>query len=95
MANGIASSANENQQDVMNLREAITHSDELFWLRFGPEVFRWVILTGAAAASCLPQRAWFIARVFPFAVMLEPEEVDAFMVGVDHLLSLFNHRDSR
>lgn len=87
------SSLNENQQDVLDLVEAADQSDEPFWLCFGPEVFRWVLMTGAAAASSISQRAWFIARTLPFAAIMQPEELHTFVVGADHLLQLFNHRE--
>jgi hypothetical protein len=80
----------ETQGDVLRLKNAVTSSDEEFWFMQGPEVFRWILLIGAAAASSSSLRAWFIVRSFNFCAVVEPQEVDAFVAATDHLVSLFN-----
>lgn len=76
---------------IQALRTAVVQSDDLFWLRFGPEVLRWVLMTGAAAAASLQDQAWFIMRAYMVTAIIEPAEMDAFLVGADHLLWVFNH----
>ncbi|KAH8690250.1 hypothetical protein BGW36DRAFT_466147 [Talaromyces proteolyticus] len=85
----------ETQKYVLSLKDEITNCDESFWYRCGPEVFRWVLMTGAAAGSSLSQRAWFIARMCPFCAVMVPQEVDDFLAGADHLVWLFNHKYPR
>ncbi|KAL2846142.1 hypothetical protein BJY01DRAFT_175621 [Aspergillus pseudoustus] len=77
---------------VQALQGAILQSDNLFWLRFGPEVLRWILMTGAIAAASLPDQAWFVMRSYMITSIIEPGEMDAFLVGTDHLLWVFNHR---
>jgi hypothetical protein len=78
------------QEDVLRLKNAVISSEEEFWFMQGPEVFRWILLVGAAAASSSSLRAWFIVRSFNFCAVVEPQEVDAFVAATDHLVSLFN-----
>lgn len=78
------------QEDVLCLKRAVISSDEEFWFMHGPEVFRWILLVGAAAASSLSLRSWFIVRAFNFCAVIEPHEVGAFVTATDHLLWLFN-----
>jgi hypothetical protein len=87
---GRTESNQETQEDVLCLKNAVKSSDEEFWFMKGPEVFRWILLVGAAAASSSSLRAWFIVRSFNFCAVIEPQEVDAFMAATDHLVSLFN-----
>ncbi|KIA75663.1 hypothetical protein HK57_00596 [Aspergillus ustus] len=77
---------------IQALQTAILQSDTLFWLRFGPEVLRWILMTGAIAAASLPDQAWFVLRSYMITSIIEPGEMDAFLVGTDHLLWVFNHR---
>ncbi|KAL3456723.1 hypothetical protein BJX64DRAFT_270165 [Aspergillus heterothallicus] len=84
--------APSNDSLVQALKAAILQSDNLFWLRFAPEVLRWILMTGAVAAVTLADHAWFIMRSYMVTLIIEPGEMDAFLVGVDHLLWVFNHR---
>jgi hypothetical protein len=83
----------DNALNIDNLKAALLHVDSLFWLRCGPEVLRWILMTGAAGATCLADQAFFILRSYMITSIIEPEEMDAFLVGVDHLLWVFNHRE--
>jgi hypothetical protein len=79
-------SATENQQHVSELKAALSNIDSAYWLRVAPEAYIWVCLTGAgaAAASDLFQRAWFIATGVPAITALGPEEQNAFKEGFTH-----------
>jgi hypothetical protein len=85
----------ETQNYVRSLKDEITNCDESVWFRCAPEVFRWVLMTGAAAASSMSQRAWFVARMCPFCAVMTPQEVDEFLTGADHIVWLFNHEYPR
>lgn len=80
----------EIQKYVLSLKDEITNYDEAFWYKCGPEVFRWVLITGAAAGNSISQRGWFVARMCPFCTVMVPEEVDEFLTGADHIVQLFN-----
>jgi hypothetical protein len=82
----------ETQKFVLSLRDEITNCDESVWFRCAPEVFRWVLMTGAAAGSSISQRAWFVARMCPFCAVMVPQEVEDFLMGADQLVWLFNHK---
>lgn len=81
----------ETQKYVLSLKDEITNCDESVWYRCSPEVFRWVLMVGAAAGSSISQRAWFVARMCPFCAVMVPQEVDEFLTGADHIVWLFNH----
>jgi hypothetical protein len=82
-----------NAPNIEQLKAALLHVDNLLWLRCGPEVLRWILMTGAAGATCLADQAFFILRSYMITSIIEPEEMDAFLVGVDHLLWVFNRRE--
>lgn len=81
----------ETQKYVLGLKDEITSCDESVWFKCGPEVFRWILMTGAAAGNSISQRAWFVARMCPFCAVMVPQEVDEFLMGADHIVWLFNH----
>ncbi|CEL08654.1 hypothetical protein ASPCAL11801 [Aspergillus calidoustus] len=85
----------DNAGEIEKLKAALLHVDNLFWLRSGPEVLRWILMTGAAGATCLADQAFFILRSYMITSIIEPEEMDAFLVGVDHLLWIFNRKDEQ
>lgn len=81
----------ETQKYVLSLKDEIANCDESVWYRCGPEVFRWILMVGAAVGSSISQRAWFVARMCPFCAVMVPQEVDEFLMGADHIVWLFNH----
>jgi hypothetical protein len=83
----------ETQKYILSLKDEITNCDESVWFRCGPEVFRWVLMIGAAAGSSISERAWFVARMCPFCAVMVPQEVEEFLMGADHIVWLFNHED--
>ncbi|KAL2809138.1 hypothetical protein BJX63DRAFT_406690 [Aspergillus granulosus] len=89
---GYKYSKTHNIENTQKLKVAILQSDNLFWLRFGPEVLRWILMTGATAAASLSDQAWFIMRSYMITSIIEPREMGAFLVGVDHLLWVFNYQ---
>lgn len=60
----------ETQEDVLRLKNAVISSDEEFWFMQGPEVLRWILFIGAAAASSSSHRMWFIVRSFNFCAVI-------------------------
>jgi hypothetical protein len=82
-----------NESNIEQLKLALLHVDNLFWLCFGPGMLRWILMTGTVGAACLADQAFFILRSYMITSIFEPGEMDAFLVGVDHLLWLFNRRD--
>lgn len=82
----------EAEKYVLSLKDEITNCDESFWFKYGPEVFRWILMTGAAAGNSISQRAWFVARMCPFCTVMVPQEVNEFLMGADHIVWLFNHK---
>ncbi|KAL5335216.1 hypothetical protein BJX70DRAFT_401819 [Aspergillus crustosus] len=77
-------------QALQTLKSSIAQSDTLFWLRIGPEVLRWIMMTGAVAAASLPDQAFFILRSYMLTTIVEPGEMESFLLGADHLLWVFN-----
>ncbi|KAL2841969.1 hypothetical protein BJX68DRAFT_270910 [Aspergillus pseudodeflectus] len=77
--------------DIQHLKTAVLQSDTLFWLRYGPEVLRWILMIGAVAAPSLVDQSWFIARCYMPTAIIRPQDLDAFILGADHMLWLFNH----
>ncbi|KAL3442976.1 hypothetical protein BJX65DRAFT_285994 [Aspergillus insuetus] len=86
-------SKSNNTATIQRLKAALLKVDNLFWLRLGPEVLRWILMVGATAAASLPDQAFFILRSYMITSVIEPWEMDGFLVGADHLLWVFNRRD--
>jgi len=83
-----------NESDIQSLKAALLKVDTVFWLRYGPEVLRWMLMIGCIAAPRLADQAWFISRCYLPAAIIRPGDMDAFILGVDHMLWLFNHQNS-
>jgi hypothetical protein len=81
------------QDDVRDLQVALSKSDTSFWFRFGPEVLRWVLMTGAAATTSEASKSWFIGRCYMVSAMVRPEDMEEYLVGANHLLWVFHNRD--
>ncbi|KAL3478471.1 hypothetical protein BJX99DRAFT_104448 [Aspergillus californicus] len=81
----------QNLDDLEKLKMAALQVKPLFWLRRGPEVLRWILMTGAAAAGRKSDQALFITRCYLLTAIVTPGELNEFMVAVNHLLWLFNH----
>ncbi|KAL2784629.1 hypothetical protein BJX66DRAFT_343821 [Aspergillus keveii] len=79
------------ESDIQDLKAAVMQSDTLFWLRYGPEVLRWILMIGAIAAPRLADQSWFIARCYMPTAIIRPQDLEAFILGVDHMLWLFNY----
>jgi hypothetical protein len=79
------------KSDIQDLKAAVMQSDTLFWLRYGPEVLRWILMIGAIAAPRLADQSWFIARCYMPTAIIRPQDLETFILGVDHMLWLFNH----
>ncbi|KAL4879984.1 hypothetical protein BJY04DRAFT_219786 [Aspergillus karnatakaensis] len=82
----------QNVADTQSLKDALLQVDTMFWLKYSPEVLRWILMIGCIAAPRLADQAWFIARCYLPAAIIRPKDMDAFLLGVDHMLWLFNHR---
>ncbi|KAL2842329.1 hypothetical protein BJX68DRAFT_270773 [Aspergillus pseudodeflectus] len=80
------------QDDVRDLQVALSKSDTSFWFRFGPEVLRWVLMTGAAATTSEASKSWFIGRCYMVSAIVRPEDMEEYLVGADHLLWVFHNR---
>ncbi|KAF3400202.1 hypothetical protein F1880_007987 [Penicillium rolfsii] len=78
--------------DVQDLKSAVLLSDTLFWLQYGPEIIRWILLVGAMAAPRLTDQNWFITRCTMLTSFIRPQDLEAFILGVDHMLGLFNQQ---
>ncbi|KAJ0416752.1 hypothetical protein BJY00DRAFT_316633 [Aspergillus carlsbadensis] len=81
------------QDDVRDLQVALSKLDASFWFKFGPEVLRWVLMTGAAASASDASKAWFIGRCYMVSAIVRPDDMEEYLVGASHLLWLFHNED--
>ncbi|KAL3471510.1 hypothetical protein BJX99DRAFT_23619 [Aspergillus californicus] len=71
----------ENHEEVRRLLEHLSQIEPLYWIRNAPEVFTWVVFTGAAASAHQDACAAFISQAGTILTAIDDENLTLLRQG--------------
>jgi hypothetical protein len=80
-AEPIQNTTDNGESEIERILKHIQQVEPLYWITHAPDVFTWIVFTGAAASSALPDRVAFISRAGTVLTAVDGESLSLIRQG--------------